>query len=441
MSTQNDDDASRGTPFQARAHRAIPGGCHTYSKGDDQYPVNAPDFIVRGKGCHVWDRDGREYIEYAMGLRAVTLGHAYEEVLEAAFAQARLGMNFNRPAWLEVEAAEALLSLLPRADQVKFAKDGSTVLTAALKLARAYTGRTKVAVCADHPFFSYNDWFIVSKGIPGGIPDSRRNETLTFGYNDLASAERMFAENPGEIACIVLEAERTEAPRDGFLHKLRDLARRHGTVFLLDEMITGFRWHKGGAQHVLDLDPDLSTFGKALGNGFPISALAGKRAIMDQGGIYHDRERVFLLSTTHGAESLSLGAALKIMEIYNREDVTGFLDRQGARLRSGVQRTITELRLDGLFTLEGRNCALLYGTRDGDGKPSQPFRTLFLQEALARGILAPSLMTSYSHSDADIDRTVDAISEALVVYRKALDEGIGKYLTGRSIKPVYRRFN
>src|SRR5690606_6023463 len=283
--------------LQARAHRAIPGGCHTYAQGDDQYPEDAPGFIVRGKGCGVWDTRGREYIEYGMGLRAVTLGHAYEPVIEAAFAQARLGMNFNRPSPIEVEAAEALLSFLPRVDQVKFAKDGSTVLTAAVKLARAHTGRVKVAVCTDHPFFSYNDWFMVSTGVPGGIPANRKAETLGFKYNDLASVEKLFTEHPGEIACVLLEPERTAAPKDGFLHKLRDLAHRNGALFIIDEMVTGFRWHNGGAQEVYDVEPDLATFGKALGNGFPISALTGKREVMELGGLHHARERVFLLST------------------------------------------------------------------------------------------------------------------------------------------------
>ena len=427
--------------LQARAHRAIPGGCHTYAKGDDQYPADAPDFIVRGKGCRVWDRTGREYIEYGMGLRAVTLGHAHDAVVEAAHAQARLGLNFNRPSWLEVETAEALLALLPRADQVKFAKDGSTVLTAAIKLARASTGRLKVAVCADHPFFSYNDWFMVTTGIPGGIPESRRPETLTFRYNDLASVEKIFAEHPGEICAVLLEAERTAAPKDDFLHKLRDVAHRNGALMIIDEMVTGFRWHKGGAQEVFDLEPDLATFGKALGNGFPISALVGKREIMDLGGLHHDRERVFLLSTTHGAESSALGAALKIMEIYQQEDVTGALHRQGERLRRGVMRTVGELKLGDYFTIDGRDCALLYGTRDGEKKPSQPFRTLFLQQTLRRGLLAPNFIVSYAHLDADIDRSIEAVSEALLVYRKALDEGVDKYLEGPSIKPVYRRFN
>ncbi len=424
-----------------RAHRAIPGGSHTYAKGDDQYPFDAPPFMERGKGCHVWDHEGRKYIEYGMGLRAVTLGHAHEPSIEAACGQMRKGVNFNRPAFIEVEAAEALLSVLPRAEQVKFAKDGSTVLTAAITLARAKTGRVKIALCADHPFFSYNDWFMITTGIPSGIPEARRSETLTFRYNDLASAEKLFTENPGEIACVLLEAARTEEPRDGFLHKLRELAHRHGALFIIDEMVTGFRWAVGGAQAVYDVDPDLATFGKALGNGFAISALVGKRDVMDLGGLRHDRERVFLLSTTHGAESSALAAAIKIIDIYKTEDVIGTLYRQGERLRTGIRKTVEELRLQDNFTMDGRPCSILYGTRDADRKPSQPFRTLFLQQTLRRGLLAPNFIISYAHTDADVDQTIDAVSEALVVYRKALDEGVEKYLEGRPIKPVYRKFN
>jgi len=426
---------------QERAHRLIPGGCHTYAKGDDQYPEDAPDVIVRGKGCRVWDRQGREYIEYGMGLRAVTLGHAFDPVNEAVAEQLKLGLNFNRPAWLEVEVAEALLSVLPRADQVKFAKDGSTVLTAAVKLARAHTGRVKVAICADHPFFSYNDWFMVSTGIPGGIPDSRKAETLTFRYNDLASAERLFADHPGEICCVLLEAERTAAPKDGFLHKLRELAHRNGALFIVDEMVTGFRWDIGGAQAVYDVEPDLATFGKALGNGMPLSALVGKRSIMELGGLRTDRERVFLLSTTHGAEHASLAAARRIIQYYKENDVTGALHRQGARLRRGVLAAVAELGLQDYFTIDGRDCSLLYGTRGPDKKPSQPFRTLFLQQTLHNGLLAPNFIISYSRTDADVDRTIEAVSKALIVYRKALEEGVEKYLVGRSIKPLYRRFN
>lgn len=424
-----------------RAHRLIPGGSHTYAKGDDQYPADAPPFMVRGKGCHVWDESGKKYIEYGMGLRAVTLGHAHDACTEAAYEQMKLGVNFNRPAPIEVEAAEALLSLHPRMEQVKFAKDGSTVLTAAITLARAHTGRVKIALCSDHPFFSYNDWFMITTGIPSGIPEARKSETLTFKYNDLAGAEKLFAENPGQIACVLLEAARTEEPRDGFLHKLRELAHKNGALFIIDEMVTGLRWANGGAQEVYDVDPDLATFGKALGNGHPISALAGKREVMNLGGLDHERERVFLLSTTHGAESAALAVVKKIISIYKSEDVIGTLYRQGERLRTGIRKTVEELKLQDYFTMDGRPCSILYGTRGPDKKPSQPFRTLFLQQTLRRGLLAPNFIISYAHDDAAVDQTIDAVSESLRVYRKALDEGVEKYLEGRSIKPVYRRFN
>jgi glutamate-1-semialdehyde 2,1-aminomutase len=435
------DPADPVEQLRARAHRAIPGGCHTYAKGDDQYPSNAPAFIVRGQGCHVWDTEGREFIEYGMGLRAVTLGHAYPPVIEAVERQLRLGTNFNRPSPIEVECAEALLAVVPRADMVKFAKDGSTVVSAAVKLARAHTGRVKVAICADHPFFSYNDWFMVTTGIPGGIPAVVAQETLTFRYNDLAGAERLFAEHPGEICCVLLEPARTEEPADGFLHRLRDLAHRNGALFVLDETITGLRWAIGGGQEVFGVAPDLAAFGKALGNGFSISALTGRREVMELGGLDHAKERVFLLSTTHGAETHSLAAATRVIQIYRSEDVIGTLYRQGERLARGVRAAVASLGLEPYFTVAGRPCALLYGTRDAAGQPSQPFRTLFLQELVKRGVLAPSFIVSYSHADADIDQTITAVAGALGVYRRALDEGVERYLVGPSIKPVYRRFN
>ena len=427
--------------LRERAHRAIPGGCHTYAKGDDQYPSNAPAFIVRGKGCRVWDREGREYIEYGMGLRAVTLGHAYQPVVEAATRQMRLGTNFNRPSPIEVECAEALLGVVTRADMVKFAKDGSTAVSAAVKLARAHTGRVKVAICADHPFFSYNDWFMVTTGIPGGIPAGTEADTLTFRYNDLAGVERLFEEHRGEIACVILEPARTDEPSDNFLQRLKALSHRHGALLVFDETISGFRWAIAGGQEVYDIAPDLAIFGKALGNGFSISALTGKREVMELGGLHHDRERVFLLSTTHGAETHSLAAAQAVIDIYRSEDVIGTLYRQGERLASGVRQAVTALGIDNAFTLAGRPCALLYGTRDAEGKPSQEFRTLFLQELIKRGVLAPSFIVSYSHTDEDIDRTIDAVAGALEVYRRALDVGVERFLVGPAVKPVYRRFN
>jgi glutamate-1-semialdehyde 2,1-aminomutase len=427
--------------LQQRAHTLIPGGAHVYAKGDDQYPVLAPGFIERGQGCHVWDIDGNEFIEYGMGLRAVSLGHGYRPVAEAAYRQMLLGTNFTRSSPIEIECAEMLAALIPSAEMVKFAKNGSDVTTAAVKLARAFTDRDMVAICADQPFFSADDWFIGSTPLSAGVPRVIQDLTVKFQYNDLASLEGLFNQYPGRIACVILEAETTVAPAPGFLEGLQELIRKNGAVFILDEMITGFRWHLGGAQAYYGLRPDLSTFGKAMANGFSLSALVGRRDLMERGGISHSKERVFLLSTTHGAETSSLAAALETMRIYRQEGVIEHLYTQGERLRRGIERAIASYHLEGHFVVLGKEPNLVYATRDESKNPSQSFRTLFLQETIKRGLLMPSLVVSFSHSDRDIDRTVDGISEALIAYKKALEDGVDKYLVGRPVKPVYGRFN
>ncbi|HXY69192.1 MAG TPA: glutamate-1-semialdehyde 2,1-aminomutase [Gemmatimonadales bacterium] len=427
--------------LRPRFNELIPGGCHTYAKGDDQFPESCAPYIVRGKGSHLWDVDGNEYIEYGMGLRSVTLGHAWPSVVEAAYAQMQLGNNYNRPAPIELEAAEDLLGFIPGAEMVKFAKNGSDVLNGAVRLARAHTGRDLIAICAEHPFFSVEDWFIGTTAINAGIPQVIKDLTVKFHYNDIASVKAMFEAHRGKIACVILEAERETPPKDGFLHALQQECRANGTVFVLDEMITGFRWDNGGAQKVHGIVPDLSTFGKAIANGFSLGALVGKRELMEVGGLHHKKERVWLLSLTHGAENHSLAAARATMQVYRTEPVIETLRVRGEQLRAGVEKSVAELKLDGYFGVMGKACCLLYFTRDPEKKPSQPFRTLFLQETIKRGLLAPQLIMSYSHSEADIRRTVEAIHEALVIYRKALDEGVDKYLVGRPVAPVYRKFN
>jgi glutamate-1-semialdehyde 2,1-aminomutase len=427
--------------LQKKAHRLIPGGAHTYAKGDDQFPEQAPPFIARGKGCHVWDLDGNEYIEYGMGLRSVTLGHAYDSVVEAAARQMQLGVNFSRPAKLEVDLAEAVLDLIDGAEMIKFAKNGSDVTTAAVKLARAYTQRDLIAICSDHPFFSVDDWFIGTGDLNAGIPPAISAMTLKFHYNDAASLRSLFDRYPGQIACVVMEPEAVTPPQLGFLQEVKKICEERGAILIFDEMITGFRWHLGGAQKFHGVVPDLSTFGKAMGNGFAIGALAGKREIMRLGGLDHDQPRVFLLSTTHGAETHALAASLETIRVFREHEVIEHLWKQGERLHALVSRAAAEHHLEDYFVLKGRPCNLVFETRDVNHTPSQAFRTLFLQELIRGGVIAPSFVGSFSHSDSDIGHTADVVERALVVYRKALDEGIGKYLNGRPVKPVNRRFN
>ncbi len=428
----------RSREARRRLHLLIPGGAHTYAKGDDQYPEDLAPVIDHGQGCRVWDVDGNSYIEYGMGNRAVTLGHAHPAVIAAAERAMRRGVNFVRPTALEAEAAAALLDLLPHAEMVKFAKNGSDVTTAAVRLARAATGRDLVAICADQPFFSVDDWFIGATPMAAGIPQAVRDLTVGFRYNDLSTLEALFAVHPGAIACVVMEAATAVEPEPGFLAGVQALCRQHGAVFVLDEIITGFRWDLHGAQAVYGLEPDLATFSKALGNGFSVAALAGRRDLMELGGLHGGHDRVFLLSTTFGAESHGLAVAMEVMRIYREEGVVEYLYGAGERLRKGLAEVARSHGVEANFQPRGRPCNLVYATLDASGSPSQPLRTLFLQETIARGLLAPSFVISLAHGEAEVDQTVEAVEGALAVYRRALEDGVEAYLRGRPVRPVMR---
>ncbi|GAA0565119.1 MULTISPECIES: glutamate-1-semialdehyde 2,1-aminomutase [Streptomyces] len=445
-----------------RLHAMIPGGAHTYAKGDDQYPENLAPVISHGRGAHVWDIDGNRYLEYGSGLRSVSLGHAHPRVTEAVRRELDRGSNFVRPSIVEVEAAERFLATVPTAEMVKFAKNGSDATTAAVRLARAATGRPRVGICADHPFFSVDDWFIGTTPMSAGVPAATTELTVAFPYGDLAATEELLTRYQDEVACLILEPATHTAPSPssqllpqpsagrspqssgdptpGYLAGLRELADRHGCVLIFDEMITGFRWSEAGAQGLYGVVPDLSTFGKALGNGFAVSALAGRRDLMERGGLRHSGERVFLLSTTHGAETHSLAAAMAVQTTYTEEAITAQLHALGERLAAGVREAAAAMGVGDHLVVRGRASNLVFATLDENRQPSQQYRTLFLRRLLAGGVLAPSFVVSSALGDADIDHTVDVVAQACAVYRKALEAADPTpWLAGRPVKPVFRR--
>ncbi|WFB84324.1 MULTISPECIES: glutamate-1-semialdehyde 2,1-aminomutase [Streptomyces] len=430
----------RSRAANERLHALVPGGAHTYAKGDDQYPEGLAPVISHGRGAHVWDVDGNRYVEYGSGLRSVSLGHAHPRVVEAVRRELDRGSNFVRPSVVELEAAERFLATVPTAEMVKFAKNGSDATTAAVRLARAATGRPRVAVCADHPFFSVDDWFIGTTPMSAGVPAATTELTLSFPYGDLAATEELLTRYEDEVACLILEPAAHTEPPPGYLQGLRELADRHGCVLVFDEMITGFRWSEAGAQGLYGVVPDLSTFGKALGNGFAVAALAGRRALMERGGLRHPGDRVFLLSTTHGAETHALAAAMAVQTVYVEEGVTARLHALGERLASGVREAAAGMGVGDHVVVRGRASNLVFATLDGDGRPSQAYRTLFLRRLLAGGVLAPSFVVSGALDDADIEHTVEVVAEACAVYRKALDAGDpAPWLGGRPVQPVFRR--
>ena len=301
--------------YSKKLHQLIPGGAHTYSRGDDQFPYNTPSILERGEGAYLFDIIGTKYLDYGMGLRSVNIGYANREIAEAMFAEALKGNNLTRASLTELRAAELIVNLIDSVDMVKFAKHGSSVTTAAVKLARAYTKKKYICVPQEHPFFSFDDWFIGSTPLTRGIPEENLQLTLKFNYNDIASLEKLFKEYPNQIACVILEPATNISPclncdrnitscnqcgNVNFLKQVQQICNHEKAVFILDEMITGFRWHLKGAQYYYDVQPDLCTFGKAMANGFAVAALCGKKEIMKIGGILDEgSERVLLTSTTH----------------------------------------------------------------------------------------------------------------------------------------------
>lgn len=428
----------------SRAHDLIPGAAHTYSKGDDQFPAIAPKAVIRGRGAYVWCDDGKKYLDWCMGLRSVSLGHVYPVVNKAVAKQMALGTNFGRPHLIEFELADMLTKMLPHVEMVKFAKNGSTVTTAATKLARAYTGRKYIAVCKSHPFFSYDDWFIGTTACDAGIPEEIKKLTVTFTYNDLASLEKLFTDYKDQIACVIMEAGVTEEPKDDFLQKVQSLTKKNGAVFILDEMVTGFRWHMLGAAYRYKLTPDLITYGKGIANGYSVAVLGGRKDIMERGGLKHKNERVFLISTTHGAETTGLAATLATLQEMKQKKVPDYLWNTGKKIKKEVERLIKKHGLMGKVEVVGFPSNLLVNCRDENGVISMWFRTLLMQEMIRRGVLFQcAFPISFSHRGGELRKTYKALDQSLAVYKRALEDVKHRdmYLEGEPVKPVFRKFN
>lgn len=443
-------------------HRLIPGGSHTYSKGDDQFPANAPKVMARGKGAYCWDVDDVEYLDWAMGNRVMSLGHANDYVDEKVFDAMRLGANFTRPGILEYELANYLTNLLPCAEMVKFGKNGSDVVTAAVKLSRAYTGRPYVLVCGSHPFFSIHDWFIGSTEMNSGTLESERPYTVKFIYGDRTSVEAAFSTYKGKIAALILEPVKNDSPyaeprtsdltKDGmnrggdntgnFLHYLREKTNAEGTVLIFDEMIAGMRFGLRGAHHHYGIYPDLATYGKAISNGYSCSVLAGRRDIMNLGGITHDRERVFLLSQTHGSETVGLAATLATMQYYAEHKVDEHIWSIGRMLKTGILNLIAEHGLSQHVRIIGFEANPQILCFDDSGVFSSELNTLFHQFMIEEQILIPWITITYAHGASEVDRTINAVGRSLTKLKDAITQDrVRQLLIGPAQKPVFRKFN
>ncbi len=433
---------ARGDAIAERLHTLIPAGSHTYSKGDDQFPIRSPRVMARAKGAYCWDVDGNRFLDWAMGNRVIALGHAYPAVNEAVRRQMENGLNFTRPSLLEHDLAEYLVDLFPVAEMVKFGKNGSDVTTAAVKLARAYTGRKYIAYCVDHPFFSIHDWFIGTTPVNAGVPEETSRFSLGFRYNDLAGLKALFDQYPGQIAGVILEPVKNEEPRDGFLSGLRTLTEKEGAVLIFDEMISAIRFDLRGAHHRFGVMPDLACYGKAIANGFSFSLLAGRRDIMELGGIRHSGRRVFLLSQTHSSESIGLAACRATLDECQRVDVTSHIGKLGGRLVQGVRAAAAEEGVGGHVRIIGFDCnpQILCTREDGTFWPE--LHTSFHEEVIANGVLIPWISITYSHGDEELAVTLEAVRQGMRKIRRALeDDRVDESFAGDAVRPVFRPFN
>ncbi len=428
--------------FSADVHQLIPGGAHTYSKGDDQFPLNAPAAIFRGKGAWVWDLDGNEFLDCSMGLTSVCIGHGYEPVAQAVCDAAFSGTNFQRPAAIELEAAKLFLDTVQSGEMVKFAKNGSTVTTAAVKLARAYTGRNRVAIAREHNFFSYDDWFIVTTPCDRGIPKHMRSMTAAFSYNNYESVEALLADKDHDIACLIMEPVKFDPPKDDFLHKVAALCKDRGVLLILDEMISGFKWSLQGAHNYYGVKADIATWGKGMANGFSACALTGRADIMELGGIRNEGDdKLFLISSTHGAETTGLAAMIATIQAFKQLNMIESNWARGEVLKQRFESIVLKHGLGDSLQWTGSPCLFVLVCRNSAGIPDDAFRTLMMQEMIARGVLFQGLIyPTWSHQQQEMDYLAMAFDESCVIYRKAIDQATTDgLLIGRSAKPVFRK--
>ncbi len=406
---------TKSEQFLTRAEKVIPLGSQTFSKSRTQYPMGvSPFFIQRAKGSRAWDIDGNEYIDFVSSLASITLGYQDPDVTEAVRRQLEDGVIFSLPHPIETEVAELICEMVPCAERVRFGKNGSDATSGAIRAARAFTGRDRVAVCGYH---GWQDWYIGSTARHRGVPQATRDLTHSFPYNDLHALAKLLEQHPREFAAVILEPMNVTDPQPGYLQGVLEMAHRHGALLVFDETITGFRYANGGAQELFGVTPDLATFGKGLANGYPVSAVVGRADVMKL------MEEVFF-SFTFGGEALSLAAAKATLTKLKEQPVVRTIAERGSAIMRGTQAVIEDHKLGDVFSVSGHPSWSFLIFKDGRGATSFEIKTLWMQELLERGILSVGTHNlSYAHSDTDVTRLLNVYAEVLPFIGRTLNAG------------------
>jgi len=415
--------------FLERALKSIPLASQTFSKSLTQYPKGvSPFFIEKGKGSKVWDIDGNEYIDFVSSLLSVTVGYCDKDVDSAVQEQMKNGVTFSLPHTLEMEVAEKLIGIIPCAEKVRFAKNGTDATSASIRIARAYTGKEHIAVCGYH---GWQDWYIGSTTRDLGVPKAVKELTHKFEYNNIESLEKILQEQ--ELACVIMEPMNIEYPQDNFLEKVKELTHKHKALLIFDEMITGFRYALGGAQELFNVIPDLATFGKGMANGYPLSVVVGSNKIMQK------VEDIFF-SGTFGGETLSLAAANAVLDKYKTQQVTKYFNEIGSYLLEELDSIIDNEKLNDVFWTSGHPSWSFLHIKAQLQYSDFEIKTFFLQEMFKRGILTlGSHNLSFSHSKEDVDKLLDTYRVVLPMVKKHIEQqDLLENIHGDILQPLFK---
>jgi len=427
----NKDRYQESNRLLKRALKTIPLGSQTFSKSITQFPQGvSPLFITHGQGSRVWDVDGNEYVDFMNALLSVSLGYNDIDVTNAVKRQLDNGVSFSLPHPLEMEVAEMLVEMIPCAEMVRFGKNGTDATSAAIRLARAYTGREHVVVCGYH---GWQDWYIGSTSRHLGVPTAVRELTHSFSYNDLASLQKLFNELPKKIAAVIMEPMNVVWPEEGFLEKVKRLCHENDALLIFDETITGCRFAKGGAQELFNVIPDLATFGKGLANGFPLSAVVGRKEILRL------MEDIFF-SGTFAGETASLAAAKVVLTKVRDSDLVERLYSQGKKVLDGVSNSIKYHGVENILEIGGHPSWTIVTVKDAEPYKSWEIKTLYLQEMFKRGVITiGSHNISYAHTDKDVTLLLDAYDEVLPILKSTVAErNLDRILDAEPLQPLFK---
>ncbi len=415
---------SSGAALWSRAKKIIPGGNQLLSKRPERFlPGLWPSYYSRAKGCEVWDLDNRHYYDFAqMGVGACVLGYADVEVNAAVIQAVTNGSMCTLNCPEEVQLAERLLQLHPWAAMARFARTGGEACAIAIRIARAASGKDRIALCGYH---GWHDWYLSANlsdsasldgqllpGLdPAGVPRTLSGTALTFNYNDLPALQRLASEFGSEIGVIVMEPQRGNAPSPGFLEGVREIATRLGAVLILDEVTSGFRMNLGGIHLTLGLSPDMAVFGKGLGNGYAISAILGRTDVMDHA-------QSTFISSTFWTERIGFAAALAVLDKMEKHNVPSWLVATGEQINDGWQQLSQKhgipIHISGIPPLTHLSFLV---------PNAQALQTLYAQEMLAKGfLLGASVYTTLAYTPQIIRHFLDQSDAAFAVLRRALDD-------------------